>query len=223
LFLDEVGELSPATQAMLLRALQEGEITPVGATRPVKVDVRIISATHKDLREEIKAGRFREDLLYRLVVVTVTLPPLRERHGDIPLLARHFLDLHCEHYAKNIPGIRPEVIAAFEAYGWPGNVRELDNEIERMVILADDGQKLGLESLSPHIAANAPRRGRASTAPFTEQIRGVPYDVAVEQLERKLVEGALEAANGSVTKAAEHLGIERSRLGKIRKRLGISE
>jgi two-component system, NtrC family, response regulator HupR/HoxA len=222
LFLDEVGELSPATQAMLLRALQEGEVTPVGATRPLKVDVRIISATHKDLREEVKAGRFREDLLYRLVVVTVTLPPLRDRHGDIPLLARHFLDLHCEQYGKNIPGIRPEVIAAFEAYAWPGNVRELDNELERMVILADDDQKLGLDSLSPHIAANAPRRGRASTAP-PDQMRGVPYDVAVEQLERRLVEGALEAANGSVTKAAEQLGIERSRLGKIRKRLGISD
>jgi len=214
LFLDEVGELSPATQGMLLRALENGEVTPVGASRPIKVDTRVISATHKDLREEVAAGRFREDLLYRLLVVTVRLPPLRERHGDVALLARHFLDAHCEQHGKNVPGFRPDAIAALEAYPWPGNVRELDNEIERIVILAEDGEKIGLGMLSPHLV-----QSRIAVVP--PQPDELPYDIAVARLERTLIERAIAAEGGSVTKAAKRIGIERSRLGKIRKRLGI--
>jgi two-component system response regulator HupR/HoxA len=223
LFLDEVGELSPATQGMLLRALQ-GEVTPVGANRPLRVDTRIISATNRNLREEVNAGRFREDLFYRLVVVTVRLPPLRDREGDVALLARHFLDMHCEHHAKDVPGFRTEAIAALEAYPWPGNVRELDNEIERVVILADAGEKIGVAMLSPHIVAQQ-RNGRAA-----EQVRSArprldidtaDYDAAVRQFERTLVAHAISAEGGSITRAAKRIGIERTRLGKIRKRLGI--
>jgi two-component system response regulator HupR/HoxA len=223
LFLDEVGELSPATQGMLLRALQEGEVTPVGASRPIKVDTRIISATHKDLREEVSAGRFREDLLYRLVVVTVRLPPLRERQGDVALLAGHFLDMHCERHGKNAPGFRPDAISALETYSWPGNVRELDNEIERIVVLAEDGEKIGLEMLSSYIVGARPvGPGGTSTLPDSWlALQDLSYDAAVERLERALVERAITAEGGSITKAAKRIGIERSRLGKIKRRLGI--
>jgi DNA-binding NtrC family response regulator len=225
LFLDEVAELSAATQGMLLRALQEGEVMPVGASRPIQVDVRIISATNKDLREEVTAGRFREDLLYRLVVVTVRLPPLRERHGDVALLARHFLDMHCEGHHKNIPGFSPDIVAAFEAYPWPGNVRELDNEIERIVILADDGEKVDLAMLSPHIAdpraaERALPRG-LSNAFGVRELENLDYDTAVMRFERALIERAMAAEGGSITKAAKRMGIERSRLGKLKKRLTI--
>jgi two-component system response regulator HupR/HoxA len=223
LFLDEVGELSPATQGMLLRALEEGEVTPVGASRPIKVDTRIISATHKDLREEVNAGRFREDLLYRLVVVTVHLPPLRERQGDIALLARHFLDAHCERHGKNVPGLRPDAVAALEAYAWPGNVRELDNEIERIVILAEDGEKIGLAMLSPHIVQGEPKDPSETGTRLNPllELDDLSYDAAIERLERALIERAIAAEGGSITKAAKRIGIERSRLGKIRKRLRI--
>lgn len=224
LFLDEVAELSHATQGMLLRALQEGEVTPVGATRQIHVDVRIISATNKDLREEVAVGRFREDLLYRLVVLTVHLPPLRERAGDIPLLARHFLDMYCEHYSKDVPGLRPEVIAAFETYPWPGNVRELANEIERLVVLTDDNRKIEASMLSPHILpSRLAKRSAASRSrsPVMRELENLDYDTAVARFERALIESAILAAGGSITRAARRMGIERSRLGKLKKRFSI--
>ncbi|MBI2377820.1 MAG: sigma-54-dependent Fis family transcriptional regulator [Deltaproteobacteria bacterium] len=225
LFLDEVGELSPATQAMLLRALQEGEVTPVGASRPIKVDVRVISATHRALRDDVRAGRFREDLFYRLIVVSVELPALRERHGDVPLLARHFLATHCEDYERNIPGFKPETMAALEAYSWPGNVRELDNEVERMVILAEDGDRIGTELLPPHIFTQrrpeVPAIADHPAGADLEMLVAGSYDDALERLEHRLVTEALRESNGSITRAAERLGIERSRFGKIKKRLGL--
>jgi DNA-binding NtrC family response regulator len=215
LFLDEVAELSLPMQAMLLRALQQGEITPVGASRPVQVDVRVISATHVDLRAAIAEGRFREDLFYRLLVVKVRLPALREREGDVPLLATHFLDLHCERKRKNVRGFSPASMRALERYAWPGNVRELENEIERLVVLLEDGVKVPLAALSERI------RGASEPVSALEGLRiaASGYDAALEELQRTLIERALAESGGVINAAAQQLGMERSRLSKLRGRL----
>jgi two-component system, NtrC family, response regulator HupR/HoxA len=219
LFLDEVAELSPVVQAALLRAIQEGEVTPVGATRPLRVDVRLISATHRDLRALMQQKVFREDLFFRMVVVSVRLPPLRERRGDVPLLARHFLDLTCERHSKDVRGFTLKAMQCLEAHPWPGNVRELENEVERLVVLADPGQRVSPELLSPHL------RGAAASATASAPPDGllIPfslgYDEAVERLSCDLVARALQEAGGVVTRAATLLGLERSRLTKMKARL----
>ena len=222
LFLDEVGELSPAVQGALLRALQSGEIVAVGASRPSKVDVRVISATHKDLRVEVRAGRFREDLYFRLVVVGIRLPPLRERAGDVPLLARHFLDVYCERYGRNVPGFTYDAMQALERYRWPGNVRELVNEVERLIVLAEDGYKIPVELLSPHLVSAPSDPSQISGAPpSAAAFAELPYDAAVAAFERDLITRALESTGGVVARAARLLGMERTRLTKLRQRLGI--
>jgi DNA-binding NtrC family response regulator len=223
LLLDEVAELAPRIQASLLRAVQQGEVTPVGATTPIGVDVRLISTTRANLAEEVRQGRFREDLYYRLVVVGIVLPPLRERVGDIPLLAMHFLDLHCETKRKNVRGFRSAVMQAIESYAWPGNVRELENEIERLVVLAEDNDKIPLELLSPHIRGSGLISSGIELAPDdafwcpTAQ----PFDSAMDSLSAWLVRRALEQAGGVVSKAAQLLGMERTRLVKMKARLGM--
>ncbi len=221
LFLDDVAELSPSAQALLLRTLQEGEVLPLGARKPEKVDVRIVSATHKDLREEVQLGRFREDLFFRLVVFTLRVPSLKERAEDIAPLAMHFLDLHCERMGRNVRGFSFEAMQALESYGWPGNVRELENEVERLVVLTEDGGKVPLELLSPHIQ----RRGTAESPGAPASGIAVPdalgFDDAVTLVEKELVGRALAATGDNVTQAATLLGMERSRLAKLRKRLGL--
>jgi DNA-binding NtrC family response regulator len=151
LFLDEVGELPPAAQVKLLRAIQEGEVEPVGARKLVEVDVRIVSATNRDLIADVKQGRFREDLFYRLHVFPITVPPLRERPTDIPALARHFLALFAAEEGKRIRAITPEALRLLMAYQWPGNIRQLENAVFRAVVLAD-GDSLGLGEF-PQISA----------------------------------------------------------------------
>ena len=151
LFLDEVGELPPAAQVKLLRAIQESEVEPIGARKPVKVDVRIISATNRDLIAEVKQSRFREDLFYRLHVFPITVPPLRERPADIPALARHFLALFAAEEAKRIRLITPEALQLLRSFRWPGNIRQLENAIFRAVVLAD-GDSVGVGEL-PQITA----------------------------------------------------------------------
>jgi two-component system response regulator HydG len=222
LFLDEVADLSPAVQASLLRALQEREVMPVGSARAVKVDVRIVSASHKDLREEARAGRFREDLLYRLLVVTLRLPRLRDRAGDVALLAQHFLELHATRHGKRLRGLSAEALALLEAHEWPGNVRELENEIERAVVMAEDGERVTPALLAEHL------RGKAVAVPAAPpRAEGIfvdfdtPYDEALERLERALVARALELEEANLTQAARRLGIKRTRLHKIRARLGL--
>jgi DNA-binding NtrC family response regulator len=151
LFLDEVGELPAAAQVKLLRAIQEGEVEPVGARKPIKVDARIVSATNRDLIADVKAGRFREDLFYRLHVFPITVPPLRERSGDIPALARHFLARFAAEEGKRIRLIAPEALQLLAAHQWPGNIRQLENTLFRAVVLAD-GDSIGLAEF-PQIAA----------------------------------------------------------------------
>jgi DNA-binding NtrC family response regulator len=157
LFLDEVGELPPAAQVKLLRAIQEGEVEPVGARRPVKVDVRIVSATNRDLIADVKAGRFREDLFYRLHVFPITVPPLRERPADIPALARHFLARFAAEEGKRIRVIAPEAVRLLTAYPWPGNIRQLENALFRAVVLAE-GDTLSPAEF-PQIAAQVTLHG----------------------------------------------------------------
>src|SRR5450755_3242017 len=151
LFLDEVGELPPAAQVKLLRALQEGEVEPVGGRKNIKVDVRIISATNRDLIADVKAGRFREDLFYRLHVFPITVPPLRERPADIPALSRHFLARFAAEEAKRIRLITPEALSMLMAFAWPGNIRQLENTLFRAVVLAE-GDTIGLAEF-PQISA----------------------------------------------------------------------
>jgi DNA-binding NtrC family response regulator len=156
LFLDEVGELPPAAQVKLLRAIQEGEVEPVGARRAVRVDVRIVSATNRDLIADVKEGRFREDLFYRLHVFPITVPPLRERPEDIPELTRHFLARFAAEEGKRIRHVHPDALALLAAFRWPGNVRQLENAVFRGVVLAD-GDSIGIAEF-PQIAAQVPAR-----------------------------------------------------------------
>ena len=205
-FLDEIGDMSPALQVKLLRVLQEGTLTPVGATKPVKVDVRIVAASHKDLQAMVAAGQFREDLFYRIHVINVTLPPLRERRDDIPLLIEHFLARHRRQRPKRL---MPDTAARMLAYPWPGNVRELENEIERVVVLAGDEPMIGPELLSPRIRQWAP----AEESEIEAQPDSLP--AAVEALEKRMIGAAMRRHGGNKTRAAEELKVSRRNLIRL--------
>ena len=198
--------MSAAMQLRLLRVLQEGEIRRVGAPSSMKVSVRVIAATNADLEHEIRSGRFRQDLYYRLNVFPIRLPPLRERVEDIPALADYFLRSFRERARRAISGISPEALRCLRAYPFPGNVRELENEIERAVALADDGQSLGVEHLSERLRASL-----ANAAPL------VTLNDAIEQLKRRMIEDALREC-GSKTRAAERLGLTRQSLQQMLRR-----
>ena len=206
LFLDEVSETSQEMQVKLLRALQEREIVRVGESDPRKIDVRIIAATNRDLEAEVKAGRFREDLYYRLCVFPIVLPPLRERRDDIPLLADHFLSQS----AKRGNGFEPGAMDALSRYDWPGNVRELANEIERALVLATEGEPIGLDMLSEKL--------RPTTRSWRRE--GKLKDIVAE-VEKDLIESALELCGGNKSRMAEHLGINRHTLLQKMRRYGV--
>jgi two-component system response regulator HupR/HoxA len=206
IFLDEVGDMSPAMQLRLLRVLQDGEIRRVGAPTGRKVDVRVIAATNADLETEIRAGRFRRDLYYRLNVFPIRLPPLRERVEDVPALAEHFLRLYRTRGRRAVPAISPEALGCLRAYPFPGNVRELENEIERAVALAENGQPIRPEHLSERVREATP----AGSAPPT-------LNEAIEQLKRRMIEDALREC-GSKTQAAERLGLTRQSLQQMLRR-----
>jgi DNA-binding NtrC family response regulator len=172
LLLDEVGELPPAAQVKLLRAIQDGEVEPVGARKPVKVDVRLISATNRDLIADVKSGRFREDLFYRLHVFPIAVPPLAERPEDIPELARHFLARFAAEEGKRIRGLDPHAMALLAAYHWPGNVRQLENAMFRAVVLAE-GDTIGVGEF-PQIAAQL---GRDAAVQVAEEVAVSPASV----------------------------------------------
>jgi DNA-binding NtrC family response regulator len=206
IFLDEIGDMSAAMQLRLLRVLQEGEVRRVGAATAGRVSVRVVGATNADLEAEIRAGRFRQDLYYRLNVFPITLPALRDRREDIPTLAAHFLELACRKARRAIPGFAPDALQALSAYPFPGNVRELENEIERAVMLCDDGEPIG----APHLSARV-RQGGSPEAP------GRTLSDAIEQLKRRMIEDALRES-GTVTGAAERLGLTRQNLQQMLKR-----
>ncbi len=198
LFLDEIGEISHATQVKLLRALQQREFERVGGTQTIKVDVRVVAATNRDLAAEVKAGRFREDLYYRLNVVAVTLPPLRRRKSDIPALVSHFVERAAAEYGKTIRGVAPGFLNALLAHDWPGNVRELQNAVERAVVLCK-GEELTGDDLPPSLSGPRPdaRREGSSLIP----------GATLHEIEREAILRTLELTQGSTSRAAELLGI----------------
>jgi two-component system NtrC family response regulator len=204
LFLDEVGEIPLGLQPKILRVLQSGEVDRIGAEQPARVDVRILAATHRDLEKMIEEGAFREDLYYRLAVVPLKVPPLRDRREDIPLLAEHLLRKMIDKTGRQGLRLPPELFALFDRYAWPGNVRELENTIERMVVLSRDDQ-LDVGTLPEKI------RGTPDGVSATG-FKLPPQGVRLDELERDLIRQALERNAGNRTKAAKDLGLTRNTL-----------
>ena len=212
LMLDELGEMPLDTQVKLLRILESGRFQRVGGTAEIQVDVRVIAATNRTLREEVDAGRFREDLYYRLNVFEISLPPLRERTEDIPLLVEHFIGLFANKHGKTITGATPEALTALNAHPWPGNVRELEHVVERAVILAKGRQISGFE------LPRKPTRGpRAGTLPP----EGQTIADSLRDLERRMVIEALQAEQGVQARAARRLGVSRANLNYRIQKLGL--
>jgi two-component system response regulator HydG len=213
IFLDEISEMSLAMQVKLLRVLQDREITRVGGEDVINVNVRLIAATNKDLLKEIEAGRFREDLFYRLNVVTLKMPPLRERREDVPLLAKHFLETFCQKNRKEMKGFTPQAMDLFLKYDWPGNVRELMNAVERGVVLANseylDKKDLPLALKDETIEGAAPLE------------QAIPGDLPLEEVEKASILKTLELTGGNKSEAARRLGITRRTLHKKLKKYGV--
>ena len=211
-FLDEIGEMTPALQAKLLRFLEEKTFKRVGGLHDIRVDVRVIAATHRDLDVGVRAGTFREDLFYRLQVMPVHLPPLRERRGDVSLLASFFVDAYNREFRKKVSGISPEALQMLEAYGWPGNIRELRNAVERAMLLIDR------EWITPDDFTTLTR-----ATPASAQFRLPPDGVNLESLERQLLEQALERAKGNQTHAGQMLGINRDQVRYRIEKFGLAK
>jgi two-component system response regulator HydG len=210
LFLDEIGDMPPASQTKLLRVLEHGELVRVGSNEPIHVDVRLVAATHQHLKDLIEEGRFRRDLFYRLNVVTINLPPLRERQGDIPLLTDAFVREFAESYGKTVQGLSPEVRKALFRYSWPGNVRELRNCIEHMVVATTD-EVLGEDDLPEYMLEQV---GAPAAEGLLSSMAGQP----LEQVEKAHIARTLELVDGNRERAAELLGIgERTLYRKIEK------
>ncbi|MFG1477362.1 sigma-54 dependent transcriptional regulator [Xanthobacter sp. V4C-4] len=221
ILLDEIGDISPAFQVKLLRFLQEGEIRPVGSNDSKRVNVRVLAATHRDLHGEVARGRFREDLYYRLAAMVLTLPALRERPGDIAVLAQSLLDALSAQHGKRVKGFSAEALGCMGAYGWPGNVRELQNEITRMLVLADR-DVLGADLLSPHVL-----RAAAATAARAEPDAiavpdGGPLKDRIERMEASILTETLVRCRWNKSRAAEELGLSRVGLRAKLDRYGIS-
>lgn len=214
IFLDEIGTASPALQVKLLRVLQDYQFEPVGSTETITVDVRVILATNEDLQKAVQEGRFRRDLYYRINVINIELPPLRERVSDIPLLCEHFLRRICEEMGRPPKTLSEEALAALQAYRWPGNVRELQNVLERAVLL---GRKpvITLEDLPPDVAA--------ALTPGPSLGEAAPLKQALQLPERQIILQMLELHNWNRQATAKALGINRTTLYKKMKRLGIEE
>lgn len=217
LFLDEIGELELSLQAKLLRVLEEGSFRRVGGLKDLPLDVRVIAASNRDLKTESEANRFRADLFYRLSIIQIDIPPLRERGSDVKLLAEHYVSSFRQRLRKNIAGITPEALTAFARYEWPGNVRELRNVIERAMILEDDNEitaKYLPRGLSQESAAASTRGSQNS-----DRVRLPADGMALEDVEMSLVRQALQHSNGNQTKAAELLHISRDQLRYRMKKL----
>jgi two-component system response regulator HydG len=214
IFLDEVSEMSPAMQVKLLRVLQEREITRVGGAEVIKINVRVLAASNKDLKKEMEQGSFREDLFYRLNVVALAVPPLRERKEDIPLLAQYFVKIFAEKNSKSIKGFTPHAIDKLVKYSWPGNVRELMNAVERAVVLSRE-EYLDEDDLAL-MMADSPKA--------SEQQNSVSGNLPLEEVEKRTILETLDLASGNKSEAARRLGITRKTLrAKLEKYEGIEK
>jgi two-component system nitrogen regulation response regulator NtrX len=215
IFLDEIGDMSLKTQAKVLRVLQEQVMEPVGGSNRIRVDARVLAATNKDLTAEIRAGRFREDLYFRLNVVPISVPPLRERQDDVALLADHFMAMLAREYGRRVKTFDAQAVTALKEYGWPGNVRELRNVIERLIIMVPGDVILGrdLSFLDGDLAAQRPPE---KSAPIT------PLHEARDRFERDYILRALASHDGNMSRTAEALGVERSNLYKKLRGFGIA-
>ena len=221
IFLDEIGEMSPKLQVKLLRVLQERKVDPVGSTRSIDIDVRVVAATNKDLAAEVKAGRFREDLFYRLQVVPIELPTLRERRGDVRLLAQHFLARFTTETGSPVLRFSDQALNAMELYQWPGNIRELENVIERIAVLCE-GSVVQPSDLPDYIVSSPPPTGQ-----LTQQIEvfpddGIDFNTLVNDYENRLISMALERTDGNKKAAAKLLRLNRTTLVEKIKKKGLA-
>jgi transcriptional regulator with PAS, ATPase and Fis domain len=215
IFLDEIGEMMLPLQVKLLRVLQEREIRPVGAERTIKIDVRVIAASNRDLQSEVEKGRFREDLYYRLQVIPIVIPPLRERRSDIPMLVHHFLEKHNALRPSAAVRLTEEAMVHLWEYDWPGNVRELENLIERLVILSEDGV-IKVDSLPTNIRSFISDK-KIPRPTLTDE--GIDLNQAVEEFEYRLIDEALRRTKGNKQAAARLLGLKRTTLvAKLRRK-----
>jgi two-component system nitrogen regulation response regulator NtrX len=217
IFLDEIGDMSLKTQAKVLRVLQEQVVEPVGGTAGVRVDVRVLAATNKDLPVEIRAGRFREDLYFRLNVIPIFVPPLHDRQEDIPLLAEHFMAGFAREYGRRMKTLEASAIAALQEYPWPGNVRELRNVIERLIIMVP-GDTISVRDLGFLDGSFAVEPEPAAADPGAEP---VSLQAARTRFEREFILRTLNAQNGNISRTADLLGVERSNLYRKMRALGI--
>lgn len=220
LFLDEIGELSAATQAKLLRVLQEGEVRPVGSNEARRVDVRVVAATHRDLPAEVASGSFRADLYYRLNVIAVSLPPLRERAADIPALVQHFNEKISARLGRDVCSVEQSALEALLGYGWPGNVRELENAMERAVVLAN-GRPITVELLPDWARGRGVKSPSSAASPSGGRVVSAPLQQAREEFERLYLRELVEESGGNVAQASRVAGLDPSNLRRLLKRYGI--
>jgi two-component system nitrogen regulation response regulator NtrX len=228
IFLDEIGDMILSAQAKVLRVLQEGTLTRVGAEQTLKVDVRVLAATNRDLQAAVATGQFREDLYFRLAVVPLRAPALRERAEDVPLLCASFIEQTCRENGMKPKILSPEAIAMLQAYPWPGNVRELRNVIERLVILSDEA--IGVGDVPEEILAEAARRQRPATAPsviegtleLPPEAKALPLREFRDLMERQYIRAKLDENGWNISRTAVLLGIERTNLHKKMRALGLS-
>ena len=228
IFLDEIGDMNLSAQAKVLRVLQSGEFSRVGGEQVLKVDVRVIAATNRDLQAAVAAGEFREDLFFRLNVVPLRAPPLRDRADDVPLLAATFVELACRENGMKLKPVSDEALAVLSAYSWPGNVRELRNEIERLVILSEE--TIGVGDLREEIVAEVSRRRRDAVATPAElprvelpaEARALPLREFRDHMEREYIRIKLDENGWNISRTAALLGIERTNLHKKMRALGLS-
>jgi transcriptional regulator with PAS, ATPase and Fis domain len=210
IFLDEIGELSLILQAKLLRVLQEREFVRVGGTRPIKINVRFLAATNKDLQKSVREEKFRADLFHRLNVISIALPSLRERPEDIPVLAEHFALRHAKNCNRSLAGISADAMAYLRQYDWPGNVRELENALERAVVIGSS-DKILAEDLPETVLESAKSPGSASAG----------YHDAIRNLKKQMILSALEQAGGNITEAAKALGVHANYLHRLMRNLEL--
>ena len=238
-FLDEVGEMPSSMQAKLLRVLEQGEVMPLGESIPSKVDVRVLSATNRQLRSDVQQGRFRSDLFYRIAVFPIKLPPLRERREDIPILAQRFVKRAAERQHKLVSGFDEAALAVFAAYSWPGNIRELQNEVEQAVALARDESLLSLQHISSSIRDSGTITGHeqpksvmgadlpSATGDSVSSKRvagsngGVTFREARAVFEARFITDALASCDGNISRAAKLMGISRVQLQRKIKEYGL--